>query len=490
MDSVNLAPHAIRLSRSPYLRNLADWIEDEAHIYHLDGEPLSRVKQDGIWLIKGRFDGISVAIAWWDFRVKGGSFGRHNSEALRAFLQHPDILGLPLILAVNSLGFRFMEGRKIFGSVFGLIPAINQYKKQHLVVSICFNQCLGLGALLFGLGHYRIAVDQKTTINLAGPEVFKLFFGKKVEFESIASSRLQYVNTNLIHELSTDITSAKNRAKSIISICQLQRQHLLVANEAQNFTLLNNKRPVAHSEDNLARLIQLSSDHATELFIGYSDRLKIFIAEIDHCFFGIVANPPKNPNNMFTYRALALYHEAMRLFSHLQLPLLVLLDTPGIDPRMDNNNKHTVDKLLELTEVLIEYPHPKLGIIVGRGFGGATTLGIPKEYGGVMPYILDQETEVNVMHEAIITELLNGSERLLSQWQESQRNQGEHFEDMIANGALNRVISETEIYGLVKHHLLTTEDKAEGEINHADVKTSPLSIVPNDRSAHDLVEPF
>lgn len=458
MNAIKLVPHLCKLSDAPHLKVLTGLLDDTIEIYHSEEKKLSRSNQDGIWLVKGTIHGIEVALAWWDFRVKGGSCGKYNCEALRTFLALEEVKSLPLILAVNSLGFRFMEGRKVFGSVFGVVPAITEHKRKNLVVTICFNQCLGLGALLFGMGHYRIAVEKDTTINLAGPQVFRLFFGEKIEFNDVAASRLQYVKTNLIHELARDMPDAKIRAKTLILASQKHSDQLFEINQLPTPNIVENISPSSESIKNLRELMVSSCDSCIELFVGYSERLKIFIAEIDNCFYGVIANPPRNMNNMFTYRALTLYLEALRLFSFLRLPLLVLLDTPGVDPRMDGNNQHTIERFLEVTDAIIQYPFKKMGVIVGRGFGGATTLAIPVEYGTCGTYILKEDTEVNVMHESIITELLSGSERLLSQWEESQGMQGDCFEDLTSTKTFAGVIAKEDIYDLVKTNILASSE--------------------------------
>ena len=367
------------------------------------------------------------------------------------------IKDLPLILGVNSLGFRFMEGRAIFNSAFGIIPAIVEHKKRNLVITACFGQCLGLGALVFGLGHYRIAVEKDTTINLAGPEVFKLFFGEKVEFEHVAGSRRQYVKTDMIHQVVDDVDELNRLIPRVLLACSLTEGSFGKALALNVHSQQVDSHHCPKIEGNVKRLLACASDEYIELFAGYSPQLRIFILHLDGQFFGLVINPLHNVNNMFTYRAITLYSEAVKLFGLLQLPMLAMLDTPGIDPRMDGNNQFTIDKLLELTGQLIEYPYRTMGVITGRGYGGATTLGIPKVYGSQGNYILNQGTEVNVMHESIMRHLLSGSNQLLAQWEENNDKQCPEFSDLVESGTFDAVIDESEIKGLINHHLF---DKA------------------------------
>jgi acetyl-CoA carboxylase carboxyltransferase component len=466
MKKVQLERQSLNLQQSTYLKKLAGFLDDEIEVYKPAGTELSRLNLDGLWLIKGTINHEPVAVAWSDFRVKGGSYGRYVGEALQAFLASPEIAHLPLILGVNSLGFRFMEGRSVFDSVFGIIPAINKHKENNLVISLCFGQCLGLGSLIFGLGHYRLAVDQDTTINLAGPDVFKMFFGENLAFSDVASSRRQYVKTDMIHEIVPDMDEAQARLKVLFLAMQGKSQQFHYAFRHQCVHKTTAISKAAPSEKNLKRLLSKVGDESIELFEGYCDRLRAYIVQVDGEYVGVLANPPKNMNNMFTCRALTLYLEAVKLFRFLQLPLLVMLDTPGVDPRMDGNNQYTIDKLLAVTEQIISYPYPKMGIVTGRGYGGANTLLIPKVYGGTAAFVLDEGIEINVMHESIMRKLLSGSAALLTQWEESRSRETPNFSDMIEAGSLDRVINENEIRRVVEQHLLPDE-KVESQGNLA-----------------------
>lgn len=464
MAAIEFEKLAAQLQNTNFLNRLEGLLDDNIEVYAPSGsKKISRVKLDGMWLIKGYINSQPVAVIWSDFRVKGGSFGKYICEALQAFLTCPEIKGLPLVVGVNSLGFRFMEGRSIFNSVFGIIPAIAAHKENNLVMTICFGQCLGLGALVFGLGHYRIAVEEDTTLNLAGPDVFKMFFGENIAFEDVAGTRRQYVKTDMIHEVLPDLSAAKEKARNLFLALQTKVHHFHYASS----------NPVAHKtsaiakastpEKKLANLLAHSCDEYVELFEGYTDRLRAYILQVDGQFVGLLANPPGNLNNMFTCRAIMLYLEALKLFKFLQLPFVAMLDTPGVDPRMDGNNQFTIDRLLTVTDEILSYPYKKFGVITGRGYGGANTLAIPKAYGSEGNYILDEDTEVNVMHESIIRKLLTGSNQLLSQWEDSLDKQCPQFSDMIEGGNIDRVINAGELKGLIKLHLLEQTSEQAGD---------------------------
>jgi hypothetical protein len=149
-------------------------------------------------------DGRQVGIVWSDFRVNGASYGRVTSSRLAAFLCHlrRSEDAIPLIFVVNSAGVSIMEGRTAFSAAFGIWPELLRYSEDHLVFTCAVGKCLGLAPLLFGLGHYRVAVADRTQLNLTGPDVLRMFFGRGgCDFEQRSSAERCVERHDLVHEL-------------------------------------------------------------------------------------------------------------------------------------------------------------------------------------------------------------------------------------------------------------------------------------------------
>lgn len=435
-----------------------------------ESDNVRRTSADGTWLLRTRGNDRDVAIIWSDFRVNGGSFGRDVARRVESFLDACAADGLPLIMVVNSLGYRFMEGRAVFNDVFNLIPLLDNYSHRQLVVSVCHGQCLGLGAILFGLGHYRIGVRHDSTLNLTGPDVFRLFFGGKVDFASFASVDQQYLKTSLVHTRVDTVTDAVNSAYELIR----------VAYKGSGFPALEPDENVEPPTDFLSRqrhrihhacreLLAIFSDQHLQLFADFDSRMRVYLVASEGRMFGLLLNPPENANNMVTVRTLRLYQDALRLFRALELPIVSFLDTPGVDPRVDNSNQDIIQQLIATNRAIIEYPFPKMGVWIGRGFGGANTLVIPRIYGAFANYVILDRTTLGVMHESIIAHLLQKSKRMLGLWQQSRERETADFADIVASGIATRAIRLHELESVISGFLDGQQpDPAEPEADTLD----------------------
>ena len=168
-----------------------------------------------------------------DFKVYGGSFGTHNSKRLFQFIDYLTKNKIPLIFSFNTIGVRISEGRKVFPQAFRLIPALKTFAESNFLITTVNGRCLGLGCLLFGLGDYRVAYSPDATLNLTGPEVFKLFFGEKVSFDAAACSVRHFNKSHIIQEIFPNKEIMHSKIKSLVALNtkDIFNTNLLVDNE-------------------------------------------------------------------------------------------------------------------------------------------------------------------------------------------------------------------------------------------------------------------
>lgn len=458
---------AVRDGEFSFLGNLRSLFDGGLEIFvPASAMPISRMGLDGTWFLRGTVRGFPLAMVWNDFRVNGASTGKTVAQTYTAFLTELMQDSRPLLIGVKSMGVRFMEGRTVFPHAFNILPVLNRYRKHHLVITLAHGNALGLGTLIFGMGHYRMAVREESCLNLTGPEVCKMVFGKQVKFEQIASNDIQFKNTGLIHELNDSLDDAFARLPALLAFFSSASGPAASSRMAGHAEVLNRTDA----------FVAEFCNSFLEVFPHYDERIKAYIGVINGVPFGLLINPPENPNNMIRARSLSLVEDALNLFERLQLPVVSLVDTPGADPRMDGNNRQIIEKLISASQKIIEYPYRKMGIVIGRSYGGASVICFPKFFGGDAVYAVEG-AHMGIMHESIITQLLSGSARLTAQWQEVSATQTADLKDFMAGGHLDGVIQRADIRHKIEQHLLTRRTPVAIQLNRR-ITDAPDRLLP------------
>jgi acetyl-CoA carboxylase carboxyltransferase component len=384
-------------------------------------------------------DGRSVAVVWSDFRVNGASYGRANSTRFVAFLRHLRQSGhaIPLIYVINSAGVSVMEGRTAFSTAFGIWPELLGYAEDQVLLTCAVGKCLGLAPLLFGLGHYRVAVAARTQVNLTGPDVLRMFFGRGCAFEERAAAERCVEQNDLIHDVVPSTSAA----------LVLFRQLLGTSAGATG-----GGPPAELGPRTAGVLARILEGPFRELVPGWCPRVRLFLGTRRGRPVGVFVNPLERSDNLINVRTLDKYAAGLDLFRALRVPIISVLDSPGIDPRFEQGDANNIRRILEVGERIIRYPYGAMGIAAGRCFGGATTLGFPKVFGGRRNVAL-RGAQVGIMDDRIVGELLSASPRLSAQWQATVAARGPAFEDLLAEGSLDGVIDLGELPGEVNRFL-------------------------------------
>lgn len=389
----------------------------------------------GLVTAVGQWQGHSVAIVWSDFRVNAASYGQANSRRFVAFLQHLERGGerIPLIYFVNSAGLSVMEGRTGFAEAFAIWPALLRHAERHLVLTCALGRCLGLAPLLFGLGHYRVAVANQTQLNLTGPEVIKLFFGDAVDFDQVAAAERFVETTDLIHELVPSVDAACARFKALLA------------------PDMSAARPdiAGMTGEILASFLDAPPQ---ELVPGWCNRMRLFVGTRHGTPVGLFVNPPDRSDNLITVRTLDKYAAGIDLFGAMHLPIVSFLDSPGFDPRVGQSAANNFRRMLWVGEKIIRYPYGTMGVVTSRCFGGAATLGFPKVFGGARAVAL-RGARMGVMQASIVEKLLSGCPRLREQWRGVALRQTAGLDDLLANGTVDAVVDLNDLGAEIDHFL-------------------------------------
>lgn len=291
-----------------------------------------------------------------------------------------------IIGLINSSGADFREGalaNDAFGRLYKELLEIKSSSSLHL--AIFSGDSYGGGFYGGAQADYRVILED-TTIRVAGSKVAKSvrgFSGRD------GPNSKQHSESGFANWIVRDKAAAFELVENFLNLLDTNRAYIYLEPldsdkkfDMLDFRLKSNHEP-SHLTDlsvakHLISLICDSSSDQTSSFIEISSNfgrsITIGFGRIDDSPVAIIANNRQVKSGALTHRSCEKIVETIRFCSHKNIPIVFLVDCPGIQPsdyELDQNiGKAGAD--LFAAQVAAQNI-PKFAIIFGNGIGGART---------------------------------------------------------------------------------------------------------------------
>ena len=282
------------------------------------------INQDGI--ATGTGDCIVMI---YDYTVLAGTQGTMNHHKMDRMLHIAQKNKLPVILFAEGGGGRpgdvdqqTIAGLHIstfveFGRLSGMVP----------VIAVVSGYCFAGNAALAGMADVIIATED-SSLGMGGPAMIEggglgSYHPKEVGPPAI------HIENGVIDILVKDEDEAIVVAKKYLSYFQGDTKEYTVADQSALREAIPHNRKRAYDIRSIVRLLS-DTDSTLELRADYGKGLLTYLVRIEGKAFGLIANNP-------TYEAGAINSENaikanafIKLCNQHQLPIISLVDTPGI----------------------------------------------------------------------------------------------------------------------------------------------------------------
>jgi acetyl-CoA carboxylase carboxyltransferase component len=190
----------------------------------------------------------------------------------------------------------------------------------------------------------------------------------------------------------------------------------------------------------------------SEIMPHYSGSGACFICQKNGLYFGLLINPLDHPVNSISVATIEKYTDALIIFKALKLPLLNVTDSPGGDPRRKNSDQNIIQKSLQLIEAYVDYPYPKVGLIVGRCFGGSGLFSLPSVHGSLGLYAIEK-SKMGAVSDNIIDQLVQGNIANTEEWQATKLSHKADLSDLVETNNLVKIIKWDQLSEFTDHLL-------------------------------------
>ncbi|MDX6609374.1 MAG: hypothetical protein QOF85_1299 [Solirubrobacterales bacterium] len=329
---------------------------------------------DGVVAAIGRVNGRPVACYAQDVSYLGGSLGEAHADTIDRLLRLAARSKIPVIGFIESGGARIQEGTAAlcgYGRVF----------RRNALLSGVVPQISIIGGLAAGGGCYSpaltdfVAMTEDATMFLTGPAVVGEVTGEAIGMRELGGPRVHERN-GVCHFVVDNDRAAAELAARLLSYLP---QHAAAespraigrpaAVDDPGAALPSSPRRVYDVRAVCAGIVDEGS--LLEVAPRWARSILTAFARIDGRAVGVVANQPRYLGGILDAESAQKGARFVERCDAFGLPLVVLVDTPGFMPGVEQESAGVIRFGATLVRAFARASVPRLTVVLRKAYGGA-----------------------------------------------------------------------------------------------------------------------
>jgi acetyl-CoA carboxylase carboxyltransferase component len=329
---------------------------------------------DGVVAGLGRVDGRPVACFAQDARFLGGSLGAAHADSIDRVMELAGRSRMPIVGFVESAGARMQEGTAALGG-YGRIF------RRNVALSGVVPQISIVGGVAAGGACYSPALTDFTLMTedaamfLTGPGVVREVAGEEIGPEELGGPRVHERN-GVCDLVTADDREAADLARRLLGYLPGPAggalPQVLSADPGlpdPGVAVPASPRSVYDVRTVIAGLVD--ADSLLELGPRWARSILTGLARCDGRPVGIIANQPRYLGGVLDAESAQKGARFVDTCNALGLPLIVLVDTPGFMPGLQQETAGVIRFGATLLRAFAAATVPKLTVVLRKAYGGA-----------------------------------------------------------------------------------------------------------------------
>lgn len=333
----------------------------------------------------GRINQRSAVIVAEDFTVKGGSIGHPNAAKRTRLVRLAQERRLPLVLILDGAGERASNQTERYPNTPNDLQLVADLKGQVPVVTLVLGSSAGHGALT-GMFADLILMSEGSALFTAGPPLVQAAMGIQATPEELGGALMHTRHSGVAHNLGKTEQDCFAMARHFLSLLPQRAGEPLP--EARN-------TPAAQPRltPELAQIIPPQPNQAYDIqqvLQVVADSQSLFVLQPDYgasllcslCRFGgipamVIANQPLVQAGAITAQAAEKAAHFIELADNFGLPLISLLDNPGVLPGPESERAGVLKAAGRMFAAQRRYRGNKIVTTLRKAFGfGSSVMGM------------------------------------------------------------------------------------------------------------------
>lgn len=328
----------------------------------------------------GRIDGRDVAVVVNDFTVKGASTSATNSKKIAHMKRAAIERGMPLVVVGESTGARLPDamGSRGMGQLLGNDPTQFRRTRETPMAAAALGPSFGSSTWLVCCSDFSV-MQKGATVAVSSPRLVSMALGEKVTAEELGGWRLHAEITGLIDQVVDREEEVLDALRKFLSY--MPSHHNEAPPDApvpagsgsemdRIFSILPESRTQVYDMRRVVRTI-VDKDTLFELKPRFGRSALTALARLGGKSVGVVANNPLHRGGALDADACRKIVDFLVLCDSFNVPLVILVDTPGFQVGTDAERAGAPGKIMNFMNAMTLLTVPRISVIVRKSYGRA-----------------------------------------------------------------------------------------------------------------------
>jgi acetyl-CoA carboxylase carboxyltransferase component len=343
-------------------------------------EQADETQTDGKLAGYGKIGGRDVAIVVNDFTVKGASTSATNSKKVGHMKRTATERGMPLVVIGESTGARLPDamGSRGMGQLLGNDPTQFRRSRETPMAAAAFGPSFGSSTWLTCLSDFSV-MQKGATVAVSSPRLVSMALGEKITAEELGGWRLHGEITGLIDQVVDREEEVFEAIRKFLSYMPSHHNEAPPdapvpkgsgADMDKVFSILPESRTQVYDMRRVVRSV-VDKDTMFELKPRFGKSALTALARLGGKTVGVVANNPLHRGGALDADACRKIVDFLVLCDSFNVPLVILVDTPGFQVGMDAERAGAPGKIMNFMNAMTLVTVPRITVIVRKSYGRA-----------------------------------------------------------------------------------------------------------------------
>ncbi len=303
-----------------------------------------------------------------DFTVRGGAMGKTQAAKIVKMLDMAQKTGAPVIALCDSAGVRVDEGALAMSAYSEIYQKMARMSGVCPMVAVVLGPCVGGAALLTQLADVSIMAKNVGQLMVFGPQVLAAMNGMDVKPQAVGGAEMMAKQGGcaLVAENEAEAMALAVKVLSMLPSCNVEDAEIMDTDD------MNRLLPAIDPNDVDSLWTALAdAGSVLELYAAYEPSIRVALARLGGRSVGLVATAQGETEGKLTPGALSKAAGFVRLMDCYNLPVVSLVNTPGVYVTDLKAQSWLMQAQSQLLYAYAEATVPKLCVVTGDAIGQA-----------------------------------------------------------------------------------------------------------------------